>query len=219
MKSHGEAAHQRAEDYDDNLRDQQDPLAVGLRVDVGPVDVVGAERGHRDALRGACRDDGHEQHHRHHDRAAGAEEVRRDRRRHEAGARLRGRNGQLQRHAREAQGGRQSEGDGKPHEAAEEVALVGARGLRGDGGLPIGLVHEDRPEVAHDVDDAELEAAAREHRQVGALPVVRHRAARVLPRLVEAGLQEAVPLLREDPPALALGVAPHGLQAHVDSVR
>ncbi len=41
----------------------------------------------------------------------------------------------------------------------QDVALVRGGGLGGDGGLPVGLVHEHGAEVAHQVDDAENEAA------------------------------------------------------------
>jgi len=50
----------------------------------------------------------------------------------------------------DAEGGGQGEGDAEPEEAAEEVALVAAGRLRRDGALPVGLVHEHRPEVACD---------------------------------------------------------------------
>lgn len=54
----------------------------------------------------------------------------------------------------------------EPAHAAEEVPLVRRLRLRGDGGLPVRLVHEHRSEVADDVDDAEDEPLERDHRQV-----------------------------------------------------
>ena len=43
----------------------------------------------------------------------------------------------------------------------QDVALVGGGGARCDGGLPVGLVHENRAEVAHQVDDAKHQSALR----------------------------------------------------------
>mmetsp|Transcript_95294 Transcript_95294/g.248444 ORF Transcript_95294/g.248444 Transcript_95294/m.248444 type:complete len:481 (-) Transcript_95294:567-2009(-) len=214
VQQHREHAHGQAEDHDHDLRDQKDPAAICLWVDVGPVDVVGHQRRHGDALGGARGDDGHEEHDRHHHGAARAEEVGGHCRRDEASSCLGGTDRQLQGHACQAQGCREREGDREPDQAPEEVALVSARGLRSDGGLPIGLVHEDCAEVPDDVDDAKLQAAQRHHREVGALLVIHHRPARV-----GALLEERLAAFLEDQLACIRRVGRDLLQHVVDAVR
>ena len=105
--------------------------------------------------------------------AALAHHDARRRRRHEAAARLLRRKLDVERVTGEAERGGERKGDGEPDETAEEVALVRRGGRGRDGRLPVGLVNEDGAEVAHDVDDAELEAREGEHGQVGAAAVER----------------------------------------------
>mmetsp|Transcript_7731 Transcript_7731/g.31984 ORF Transcript_7731/g.31984 Transcript_7731/m.31984 type:complete len:582 (-) Transcript_7731:640-2385(-) len=184
VEDDGEDAHGRAVEDDDVARDAHDVGARALGVEVGAVDVVRRDRRDRDRLGRARRDDGHEEHDGDHERALGAVDVRRDGGRHEARAGLAGVDGELERGGSEAARRREGEGDGEPDEAAEHVPLVRRGGLGRDGRLPVRLVDEDRAEVADDVDDAEHEPRAREHREVRAAPVARHRATRVPRRVV-----------------------------------
>ena len=163
-----EGAREHAVDRDDDARDADDVVAVGLGVEVGLVDVVRDQRAHGDGLRGARGDDGHEEHDGDGPAAARPEEVHGDGGRHEARARLCGRDGELDGRGRDAERRRERERDREPDHAAEHVALVRRGRLGGDGRLPVRLVAEDGAEVAHDVDDAELEALERDHGQVGA---------------------------------------------------
>ena len=99
----------------------------------------------------------HEEHDDDHDAAALAEQDDGGRGWREAGAGLRRGHLDVERERREAERGGERHGDGEPDEASEQVAAVRRRGARGDGGLPVGLVDEDGPEVADDVHDPEDE--------------------------------------------------------------
>mmetsp|Transcript_48449 Transcript_48449/g.116527 ORF Transcript_48449/g.116527 Transcript_48449/m.116527 type:complete len:533 (+) Transcript_48449:67-1665(+) len=173
LEERGEGALEDAVAEDGDARDTQDVGARGLGVDILAVDVVGDERRDGDALGRAGGGDGHEEHDDHEDAAALAHHDRGRGRRHQAAARLLRRELDVERVAGEAERGGEREGDGEPDEAAEEVALVRRGGRGRDGRLPVGLVHEDGAEVAHDVDDAELEAREGEHGQVRAATVER----------------------------------------------
>jgi len=157
VQTNREGGDEKAVPDNDGVAHVDEPLAAGVGIEVGAVQIVSADGADGDQLAGGGAGDGHEDNQKSRDSTALAEQGHGGVREHQAGADIAishaVRVGGEQRRVLHGQGGETHGGgrqprDGEPAETTNDVAGKGVDGGRGDGLVVVAVVEEDGAEVA-----------------------------------------------------------------------